>query len=58
MVIIPVLIRRKDSVVHVQTYAFLDPGSNVSFCTEELMQQLGMQGAHIKIKLKTMSESR
>lgn len=55
MAIIPVLIRARNSMVAVQTYAFLDPGSNASFCSEELMQQLGVQGPRLKIKVNTMS---
>ena len=39
--IIPVCVRIKGHVKEVQTYAFLDPGSNVTFCSDNLMTQLG-----------------
>jgi hypothetical protein len=58
MAIIPVRIKHSDGLTAIQTYAFLDPGSSVTFCTENLMQQLGIQGNRLKIKLQTMSQPR
>ena len=40
----------------VTTYAFLDPGSNVSFCSEDLCRELGVSGSNISLELKTMGE--
>ena len=44
MVVIPVKVRVKGSDKSVVTYAFLDNGSNSSFCTDSLMKQLGVKG--------------
>ncbi|XP_071948974.1 uncharacterized protein [Antedon mediterranea] len=38
-------------------YAFLDPGSNVSFCSQRLMTELGVQGKKRSITLDTMLNS-
>jgi hypothetical protein len=55
MALIPVK-KKKGSMVAVLTYAFLDPRSSVTFCSEGLMQQLGAEGRKMKIKLLTMSQ--
>ena len=34
MAVIPVTIRAKNGIKSLRTYAFMDPGSNVSFCSE------------------------
>lgn len=39
------------------TYAFFDSGSSVSFCTENLMRQLGASGKRCNITLNTMGEA-
>ena len=50
--IIPVCVRIKDHVKEIQTYAFLDPGSNVTFCSDNLMKQLGgVTSNHNKIRI-------
>ena len=54
MAIVPVNVRLKDSVKVIQTYAFLDTGSNVSFCTEKLLNELGGSGKKMKLTLNTM----
>jgi hypothetical protein len=56
--IILVKIRWTNRLAAVQNYAFLDPGSSETFCTEDLMQRLGTQGRQLKIKLQTISQSR
>ena len=38
--ILPVRVRGKGQKKHVVTYAFLDSGSNTSFCTESLLRKL------------------
>jgi hypothetical protein len=40
MAVIPVKVHIRGSSRFVTTYAFLDPGSNISFCTYQLMKQL------------------
>ena len=54
MAVIPVKVRAKDSDKTVITYAFLDNGSNSSFCTESLLKQLGVKGQKRKISLSTL----
>lgn len=56
MAVIPVRVRAKDSDKSVITYAFLDNGSNSSFCTESLMKQLGIIGQQVKISLSTLEK--
>ena len=40
MPIVPVKVRARGSNRTILTYAFLDPGSNTTFCTSDLMGQL------------------
>ncbi|XP_077982843.1 uncharacterized protein LOC144437710 [Glandiceps talaboti] len=53
MAIVPVVVRARNNIA-VETYAFLDTGSNVSFCTEGLAKQLGVTGRKMTVKLDTM----
>ena len=46
MVIIPVRVRFPTTNTTVETYAFLDPGSNVTFCTEDLAQHQIRDACH------------
>lgn len=41
----------------VQTYAFLDPGSTDTFCSESLMERLNIKGKRTKIHLRTMGHN-
>lgn len=53
--ILPVKVKaNKDNKV-VETYAFMDPGSSATFCTETLAKQLNLQGRCTELELKTMS---
>ena len=54
MAIIPVKVRRRGSGRLVETYAFMDPGSNVSFCSDHLMRQLGCEGKSRRLTTDTM----
>ena len=56
MALIPVRVRATDSAKSVITYAFLDNGSNSSFCTESLMKQLGINGQQVIISLSTLEK--
>lgn len=38
--VVPVIARSRDTGREIETYAFIDGGSNASFCTEELKQKL------------------
>ena len=44
MAIFPVKVRKKGCNSSMVTYAFIDSGSNVSFCAENLTHQLGVKG--------------
>ena len=39
--VVPVKVKAKGKEAVVETYAFLDPGSNTSFCTDQLTERLG-----------------
>ncbi|XP_064624565.1 uncharacterized protein LOC135486033 [Lineus longissimus] len=54
MAIVPVRVKLKNQNRSIETYAFLDPGSTVNFCTESLMSRLGAGGKRAKITLDTM----
>ena len=55
MAIMPVRIRKRNSTKEIVTYAFLDPGSNASFMTHDLMRKLGCDGKRVNITVATMS---
>ena len=44
LALVPVKVKAPGSELIVKTYAFLDNGSNASFCSEELATQLGLPG--------------
>ena len=52
--VVPVKVRAKGSDTMVHTYAFLDGGSNTSFCSDQLMKQLGIKGINTTLSLTTM----
>ena len=54
LAIVPVRVKIKGSLQTVETYAFLDSGSNTSFCTEDLLEKLNSQGCKTNISLTTM----
>ena len=54
--IVPVKIRSKESNKIVTTYAFLDNGSDSSFCSEMLAKQLGIEGVKTTLSLTTMEK--
>ena len=54
LAIVPVKVRAKEGSIVVETYAFLDSGSNTSFCTEHLVSQLGVAGTETTLSLTTM----
>lgn len=56
--ILPVQIKHAKGNKIVQTYAFLDAGSTATFCTEELMHELNIQGQGTTILLKTMGQEK
>ena len=56
MPVVPVKIKNKKGNKVIETYAFLDPGSTDTFCTEALLQQLQMTGRTTDILLCTMNK--
>ena len=54
--ILPIKVKAQGGRRLVETYAFLDTGSNTSFCTEELLQQLGVEGNPTVLSLTTMQQ--
>lgn len=54
--IVPVKVRCVRSNKTVESYAFLDPGSTGTFCTEELMRDLKVTGKKANIVLRTMGK--
>ncbi|XP_078619097.1 uncharacterized protein LOC144886352 [Branchiostoma floridae x Branchiostoma japonicum] len=56
--IIPVKVRSKTTNITVETYAFLDSGSDVVFCTEALKDQLKTSGRKTKLTLNTINDTK
>ena len=54
LAILPVCVKAKDGKDAIQTYAFLDSGSNTSFCTETLLQKLNIKGKKTNLSLTTL----
>lgn len=52
--IVPVKVRAKESDTLIETYALLDGGSNTSFCSNQLMKQLGVEATRTSLTLTTM----
>ena len=48
--VVPVTIQLKKGMTTVHTYAFMDPGSNGSFCSEAVARELGGCGKKAKIR--------
>ncbi|XP_030214395.1 uncharacterized protein LOC115545409 isoform X1 [Gadus morhua] len=56
--VLPVKVRLNKSTKVIETYAFSDPGSSATFCTESLMTQLNAPGQKMDILLKTMGQEK
>ena len=54
LAIVPVRVKAKGRPEMVETYAFLDSGSNTSFCTESLLKKLNHEGKKTRLSLTTM----
>ena len=55
---LPVRVKSKKGDKVLITYAFLDPGSTASFCTEGLMNKLNITGRRTGILLRTMGQAK
>ena len=56
MAVVPVKVKAKGKGAVIETYAFLDPGSNTSFCTDQLIERLGATGMETTLSLTTISD--
>ena len=56
LAIVPVYVRARGKENMVPTYAFLDPGSNTTFCTKRLIERLGATGKNTTLSLTTMDQ--
>ena len=56
LAVVPVKVKAKGKGTVIETYAFLDPGSNTSFCTDQLIERLGATGTKTTLSLTTMSD--
>ncbi|KAL7848638.1 hypothetical protein SRHO_G00202610 [Serrasalmus rhombeus] len=54
--IVPVKVKSRKSARCIETYAFMDPGSTATFCTEEIQNRLNVKGKPTQISLSTMSQ--
>ena len=54
LTVIPVKVKAKGQHGIVETYAFLDSGSNTSFCAEDLLEKLELKGTKTKLSLTTL----
>ena len=52
--ILRVKVSAQGSLFCIKTYALLDTGSNSTFCSNMLLDRLGVKGKHLKLKLTTM----
>ncbi|XP_013856319.1 uncharacterized protein LOC106512198, partial [Austrofundulus limnaeus] len=56
--ILPVKVKSAKGTKIIETYAFLDPGSTDTFCSERLLNELNIQGRKTQIHLRTMGQSK
>ena len=58
MAIVPARIWCENPVTYIDTYAMLDPGSNATYCTKALRNQLEAQGTVHHLEMTTLTQSR
>ncbi|KAK0147803.1 hypothetical protein N1851_012494 [Merluccius polli] len=56
--ILPVKVKSAKGSRVITTYAFLDPGSSATFCSEHLMRKLNITGKGTSFLLRTMGQER
>lgn len=56
--IVPVKVKGEGTDNVVETYAFLDGGSNTSFCTDDLLERLNVKGKKTTLSLTTLGKNR
>ena len=57
LAVVPVKVKAKGSDKMIETYAFLDSGSNTSFCTETLTKRLNLEGTKMTLSLTTLEST-
>lgn len=55
LAIVPVRVKARKSDKTAEVYAFMDPGSSASFCTEALARQMNVQGRRTELTLSTIN---
>lgn len=58
LAIVPVRVKARKGNKVLTCYAFRNPGSNASFCTNKLANDLHLQGKNVNILLTTMGEQK
>ncbi|KAL2098438.1 hypothetical protein ACEWY4_007645 [Coilia grayii] len=58
LAIVPVKVKMFNSDKIIHTYAFLDPGSSATFCTDSLKRKLNTCGKNCTILLRTMGQEK
>ncbi len=56
--ILPVKVKSTKGGKVIHTYAFLDPGSSATFCSESLMQELNIEGRRANFLLRSMGQEK
>lgn len=56
LAVVPVKLKSKKSERYVETYAFIDPGSTATFCTEDIQRKLNLKGKSTQFLLDTMAQ--
>lgn len=56
LAVVPVRLKSKKSERYVETYAFIDPGSTATFCTEDIQRKLNLKGRSIQFLPDTMGQ--
>lgn len=56
LAVVLVKLKSKKSERYVETYAFIDPGSTATFCTEDIQRKLHLKGKTTNFLLDTMAQ--
>lgn len=56
LAVVPVKLQSRKSERYVETYAFIDPGSTATFCTEDIQRKLNLKAKSNQFLLDTMAQ--